>query len=284
LKAPEVAAAVLRAKVRGTLVLEEVFRDRPVDFLVLCSSLTAVLGGFGQVDYCGANAFLDAYAHSRPSFARVTLALNWDTWSDVGMAVETELPPELEADRREVLKRGLSAREGAEVFRRLLGCGLPQVLVSATDLGVRVQRAARSGTAQESAAPARRTRHPRPQLRHEYVAPATELEIQVAGIWAELLGFEQVGIHDDFTDLGGHSLLLVQVRTRLCQALEQDVSLVELFRHPTVARLASFLGAGNQAQPSFDRIHQRARQRSDALRKRRQSGGPNQAQPRPGQA
>ena len=62
LKTPEIADAVLAPKVTGTQVLERVLAGRQLDFLMLCSSLTGVLGGVGQVDYCGANAYLDAFA------------------------------------------------------------------------------------------------------------------------------------------------------------------------------------------------------------------------------
>jgi NAD(P)-dependent dehydrogenase (short-subunit alcohol dehydrogenase family) len=62
-KEPEAAARVMAPKVQGTLALQEALVGEPLDFFVLCSSTAALLGGFGQVDYCGANAFLDAYAH-----------------------------------------------------------------------------------------------------------------------------------------------------------------------------------------------------------------------------
>ncbi len=80
------ADAVLAAKTRGTLVLDEVCREDRPDFVLLCSSLTAVLGGPGQSDYAAANAFLDAFARAaRRSGAPVT-AVAWDTWRGVGMA------------------------------------------------------------------------------------------------------------------------------------------------------------------------------------------------------
>ena len=100
LKAEKVAAGVLAPKVQGTRVLETVFRDIPLDFLVLCSSLTAATGGLGQVDYCAANAFMDAFAHARNGHnpwssgprtegGTMTVSINWDTWAKIGMAVNT---------------------------------------------------------------------------------------------------------------------------------------------------------------------------------------------------
>ncbi|MGW1374182.1 SDR family NAD(P)-dependent oxidoreductase [Streptomyces sp. NPDC002446] len=79
---------VLAAKTRGTLVLDRVCGDE-LDFFLLCSSVTAVLGGPGQSDYAAANAFLDAFAEwkSRRGATQVT-AVNWGTWNGVGMAAD----------------------------------------------------------------------------------------------------------------------------------------------------------------------------------------------------
>lgn len=85
----DAVAAVLAPKVTGTLVLDTIFRQRDLDFFVLCSSLSSVLGGFGQADYSAANAFLDAFAHYRSGRSRgLSVAVNWDAWREVGMAVD----------------------------------------------------------------------------------------------------------------------------------------------------------------------------------------------------
>lgn len=89
LKTAAMAERVLAPKVRGAAVLEEVLRAVPVDFILLCSSIASVVGGVGQVDYCAANAFLDAYAHAHHHSRRRVISVNWDAWAEVGMAVNT---------------------------------------------------------------------------------------------------------------------------------------------------------------------------------------------------
>ncbi|GLX00436.1 type I polyketide synthase [Microtetraspora sp. NBRC 16547] len=89
------AQAVLAPKLAGTLALWQAFGDLDLDFVALCSSVTSVTGGFGQVDYCAANAFLDAYARSARG-PRV-LSVNWGAWREVGMAAEAVVPPALRA-------------------------------------------------------------------------------------------------------------------------------------------------------------------------------------------
>jgi amino acid adenylation domain-containing protein len=77
--------------------------------------------------------------------------------------------------------------------------------------------------------------------------PRHPVEEVIAGIWAEVLGLERVGIHDDFFALGGHSLLATQVISRLRVAFHVDLPVARMFDHPTVARLATIVVQG-QAQ------------------------------------
>ncbi len=87
-----------------------------------------------------------------------------------------------------------------------------------------------------------------------YTPARTEAERAVAAIWKDLLHTEQIGVHDNFFDLGGHSLLVVKLQSRLRQGFGRELSLVDLFRKPTVAAMAEFVtttakpagaGAGN---------------------------------------
>jgi amino acid adenylation domain-containing protein len=86
--------------------------------------------------------------------------------------------------------------------------------------------------------------------RGSLVAPRTESERMVAQIWREVLQARAVGIDDNFFELGGHSLLLVQVQSRLRAALQRDISIVELFQHPTVRAVAAHLAGGRATAAS----------------------------------
>ncbi|NES15978.1 MULTISPECIES: type I polyketide synthase [Micromonospora] len=94
------AERVLAPKLAGTLALAQVFGDLPLDFVALCSSITAVIGGFGQVDYCAANNFLDALARTGKGFRAPVVSQNWGGWAEVGMAVETNAPAAFRAAGR----------------------------------------------------------------------------------------------------------------------------------------------------------------------------------------
>jgi phthiocerol/phenolphthiocerol synthesis type-I polyketide synthase E len=85
---PEGAHRVLASKTEGTRILHDLLRDDPPDFVLLCSSLASVRGGFGQGDYAAANAYLDAFAWAWDNRRTRVVSVNWGAWAEVGMAVE----------------------------------------------------------------------------------------------------------------------------------------------------------------------------------------------------
>ncbi|MCK4763656.1 MAG: amino acid adenylation domain-containing protein, partial [Candidatus Aminicenantes bacterium] len=74
-----------------------------------------------------------------------------------------------------------------------------------------------------------------------YVSPASDLEKEIAHIWEEVLGIKKVGIQDNFFDVGGNSLNIIQVSSRLKQAFQREVPVLTLFEHPTISALLAYI-------------------------------------------
>ncbi len=92
LRTQEFTEKILAPKIKGTLALDYLLQQQPLDFFVLCSSVDAILGGIGQAGYTAANCFLDAFASYKTlsgSPSTLTVSINWDAWQQVGMAAET---------------------------------------------------------------------------------------------------------------------------------------------------------------------------------------------------
>lgn len=85
----------------------------------------------------------------------------------------------------------------------------------------------------------------RPALQIEFAAATTDTQKRLVALWQELLGINTIGIHDNFFDLGGHSLLLVEIHARLQETLQCTFPVIELFRYTTIADLANFLDSGS---------------------------------------
>jgi acyl carrier protein len=102
------------------------------------------------------------------------------------------------------------------------------------------------------------------QLTSSYVAPRSPMEKLIADIWAKVLRLEKVGVHDSFFDIGGQSLLMVQVQFRLCEALKTNLSIVKMFQYPTISSLAKHLAQPPVESISLQKVHDRARLQREA--------------------
>jgi acyl carrier protein len=282
-KVRETSERILAPKVRGALALADLFAGAELDFFVLTSSITVLLPEVGQTDYVAANAFLDSFAVLRARTGEAAVAINWDAWRDVGMAVSTAVPEEFRARRQESLAQGLTSREGVVAFQRIAGSGLPQVVVSTLDLASRRaenERLVPLAAVLEEAAPAAAA-HPRPALATTYVPPQTDLERSIAGVWAEILGVEPVGVHDNFFELGGNSLAGLRLVQRLRERLGAGLSEVSLYEAPTVGALARMIAAQGAeeetavvgAAPVEQESRLRGERRKARLQGRRGAGG-----------
>jgi amino acid adenylation domain-containing protein len=111
----------------------------------------------------------------------------------------------------------------------------------------------------------------RSELTMAYVAPRTDLERAIVVLWQEALRIEKVSTHDNFFDLGGHSLLVVQVHGKLRQILNRDVSIIELFQYPTISSLAKHLQSEeNNGQPLLQQSNERADVRRESTKRQRE--------------
>jgi acyl carrier protein len=159
------------------------------------------------------------------------LVADWDAWrfdaGDEGGAL-ADL-----AMRRE---------EGAETVERVLSAGPEtRLVISTADLEARlaswVTGPADEGATADDAGAAAGPRHARPEMHSDYKEPADDVERGVVGIWEDLLGIDGVGANDDFLELGGNSLLAVQVVSRLRQKFGINMPIQTLFEAPTPVQL-----------------------------------------------
>jgi amino acid adenylation domain-containing protein len=109
---------------------------------------------------------------------------------------------------------------------------------------------------------------PRSQLEAAYVAPCNDVEQTIATIWQEALRVEKVGLYDNFFDLGGHSLLMVQVHSKLRQVFAKAVSIADLFAYPTVSALANYFSQEQAEELTFQQSYERAEIRRASVRQR----------------
>jgi len=263
----------LHPKLTGLLVLEKAIGERKLDFCMLTSSLSSVLGGLSYGAYSAANIFMDAFTtyHNQQPGVQPWLSINWDEWR------LTEQEPEEGAQG--LARFAMSPSQGAGAFARAIQLrGVEQVIVSTGTLEGRVRqwiklevlRKQQQKQQKQKEAP----RYQRPNLQNSYVAPGTKSQRQIAAIWQELLGIDKVGIQDNFFELGGHSLLAIQVVGRIKVELGANISVATLFEGPTVHSLCQIIEnmlkpqATATAEKNYDQSSDRGKKRKEQRRQR----------------
>ncbi|MFF0312978.1 SDR family NAD(P)-dependent oxidoreductase [Streptosporangium sp. NPDC004379] len=240
------------AKVTGALVLERVLAElrEPYGFCVLFSSTSALLGGITFGSYAAANAALTALAHRNPTW----VAASWDTWSVTLGRIEGGLGASMAA-------HSMSDAEGLAALDRLLAAPRPSLVVAAGGLDDRLPGRT---TATAATVPAGADRFPRPELPQPYTPPLTRAERDLAGLWSEVLGVEPVGTRDNFFDLGGNSLVAIQMLALVKQRFGVAVPTVTLFEASTVHALAAILDERSESVPEPAPVPARVVERAPA--------------------
>ncbi|HEX8186686.1 MAG TPA: beta-ketoacyl synthase N-terminal-like domain-containing protein, partial [Blastocatellia bacterium] len=218
------------AKVHGLFILEKALQESRLDFCLLASSLSSILGGLAHVEYSAANLFMDAFArkHNQTSPTAWT-SVNWDRWEQ-----ENDRRSAISNPSNHLLKAGITPGEGAEVFRCLLSFDrASQIIVSPANLHDRINRWIKSGLSNGEA-----------DARDRAFMPAGDkLERAIAAIWQRTLGAE-VGFNDNFFDLGGDSLTGIQIISEIKRELGAHVNPATLYEAPTVSALARYIRPG----------------------------------------
>jgi len=228
-----------QSKVHGLVVLEEVLKGINIDFCMLFSSLTAVLGGLGEVAISSSNIFMDAYAQKHNRHCPVPwISVNWELWH-VAEGKDNFQP----GTGRTLAQLALVVDEGMAVMERVLSLkDVSRIVVSTGELNDRISQwirleSLRKGSENQSQ-PAYPSFFARPELKTAYAAPKDETERVIAEAWRDLLGIDPVGVNDSFPELGGNSLQAIQIISRLRDVFQVDLSIRTLFDAPTIEELA----------------------------------------------
>jgi acyl transferase domain-containing protein/acyl carrier protein len=238
---------IMAPKVKGTMELARLLKDVELDFFVLCSSLSSTLGPFGQVGYSAANAFLDAFALSKADGpGGHVVSINWGAWQHGGMAVEAV--KHAGKNPETALKNELLPSEGIDALLCILEHRLPRVAVFKRDLVALTEQMNGSGddawiTAGEiigEESPPRPA-STRPELSVSYAPPRDTMEQALVDIWEPLFGIRQLGIYDDFFELGGDSLKAAALVRAIHKEMNIRIPLAQLFKTPVICELARYI-------------------------------------------
>lgn len=239
---------MVRPKIYGAWILDELTKDEPLDFFVMFSSIATVFSSTKLSDYTYANTYLDALCNYRKKYRKgKTITINWSTWSEIGMSVKHKFTID-------TLFKTVKSAEGVTGFFDVLGSNERNVVIGEMNLDNNIALLL----------------HTYPVLYSEYIlnklkslkasnadkAAATqtgelrltggaygEIEKKIAGACREVLGYDEININDNFFELGADSILLNRIYTLLASQFEGELEVTDLFAYPSVKQLSEFLSS-----------------------------------------
>lgn len=222
-KRPEEPA--FSAKVTGTQLLIDAFKDKSLEFFIMSSSNSAWFGFFGLLDYSTANAYMDQLANQLNQQSETKyISINWDMWDVEGMGSGTGLGAAVEALREQNKAYAISAQHGIQALQQILQWELPQVAVltrKPEDIANDSNLKQETITSDEAVSTIE-------------LDASENLESYIVQLWERIFERSDIEPNSNFFQLGGHSLSGVMFINKMkSQFPNLELSLNEIFDYPT---------------------------------------------------
>jgi NAD(P)-dependent dehydrogenase (short-subunit alcohol dehydrogenase family)/acyl carrier protein len=248
---------VLAPKIKGALNLDNATRDLELDFFVLFSSISSIIGNPGQANYSAANAFLDAFAHSLRQTGRKATTVNWGVLSETGVVARNQQVAKLLAHAG---IKGFNNRQAVNALGRALAFQVPQVGVFDVDWPVWLEQnpAAAYWPALGKLATAKKALNPKVEsliaslqsLTHEERVAVIEQNIAVVISLVVKIPEKTIQRNQNIMNYGVDSLMALDLARSLKADLGLELGMMELMNGPSVSQLAGLLL--EQFEPLFN--------------------------------
>jgi len=237
-------------KVYGTWLLDKYTKNEDMDFFIMFSSIATVFEAIGQAGYIAANSYLDSFGYAKKSGKGVYQTINWATWKETGMAFDNNFTFDtiFKAITTEQALRGFVAATSSGAGRVIIGeinfegklinkmkqfgLGLANnILLELDSISNVTSRPAKAGHAvglEKLIISGREDRN------------YSENEKLISKICQEVLGYEEINIHENFFEMGADSILVKQISMEI-QKYFTEISVTDIFEYSTISKLAGYL-------------------------------------------
>jgi NAD(P)-dependent dehydrogenase (short-subunit alcohol dehydrogenase family)/acyl carrier protein len=243
--------AVTNPKIQGTFLLDQLTEADKPDFMILCSSVATHFPALSQGDYTAANNYLDVFAQWRRRKGLKTVAVNWVAWKEIGMAFDTQ-------SNIDAIFKALTTEKAVAALGELWGRDITNVLIGEVNfmdsvvLLMEKYPIELSDDIQERLNKKRGIHAPKKndaQLKKgdnvllggrdnkEY----SPTEQGVAALWGEVLGFKELDVYANFYELGGDSVLALQIVNGINKKYAIKLKLSDVLHHQNIATLSAVL-------------------------------------------
>lgn len=261
---------VLRPKIHGTCALVDLLSQDPLDFFVMCSSITSIFGEPGQSQYAAANAFLNSYSSCIRHIAKQVLTIDWTGWNQSGMAVDNGVNEE------NVYVKFLSDEEGGKALEQALALGIDQVIVGIfkedkinqdyTRYNQFMQLDFTEKEGKMKMDEAEKSTFQSLTIIGKSLNEISEIEKNVICAWANTLGIVEVDVNDKFFESGGNSLLASYLHKEISNYYPGILAVTDIFLYSTINEIATFIDSKmNGAKKKLEKIQEDTTDNIDEL-------------------
>ncbi|NOQ23838.1 MAG: SDR family NAD(P)-dependent oxidoreductase [Bacteroidales bacterium] len=237
--------AQFSAKVNGLISTNKLIEKYNINLCIITSSLSSVLGGLGFGAYASANSFIDQYIDYLEVLNRQT---NWVNINFDGISFVN--------DKKDATRGMISVKELPIIFEYALklnkGSRISRFVISTTDLYGRIEKWITNNQRIESdkadSNDEKQCLLERPILSVNYIEAKSSIEKLVTSIWKVVLGLEEIGIDDDFYELGGDSLKAMTIIGKINKQFNTEHPLTEFLKSPTVRNIARYIDSKEKTE------------------------------------
>jgi acyl transferase domain-containing protein/short-subunit dehydrogenase/acyl carrier protein len=230
---------IFKPKLFGTLSLFSVFEKQNLDFFINCSSLAASLAPFGQVAYVASNIYQDSFAEAADLKHNI-ISIEFTTLKETGMAVNAT-DHLTAAEQHKQLEIGIDPAELINVFLSALYLKIPVPIISTVEINNYLKPETVFGSGVENKNVLNQPVQERPTQSIEYELPVTDVEIKLTQLLENLFGFKNIGVNDDFYELGGDSLKAMMILKKIKLEFGVDILLKDFFEFKNIREISEFI-------------------------------------------
>lgn len=235
--------AVLMPKVTGTRNVCDVFLSHDLNYMVLCSSMNAIIGGLGQIDNTAANAFVDSYAEycMEQGYSNV-FAINWGAVNEARARNYAESPL-FDKLSDEHIKNRMTKSEIFDVYTRLFSTKLsPRIVVSTIDFQDVIENWSQVGSLSALSKEIQIEKQARKNFTDTmFRKPSNQYQQFIAELWERLLGLDVIGLDDDFFVMGGNSLIAIQCISAIKEKFGVKMHAMSIYEYSTLIQFSDYI-------------------------------------------
>lgn len=237
---------VVLPKIQGTINLDLLTREDKPDFMVLFSSINSLIGGKGQGDYSAANAFMDGYSISRNKLGLNTIAINWAPWRSTGMAFEYN------SYKEDELFNPLDIKDALSLFDIAIRNKMSNVVAGQLNKNFFKYEHEEELPFEIELSIKEKMKNiffEKKKLKHKNYSEViisgeddgalSEVEKDLANIWAEILQANEINIYDSFSSLGGDSILATYLYKELEKRYPGILDISDIFNYSSIYEMAA---------------------------------------------